>query len=168
MTITKSCTKCGVDKPLDDFYPHKGGRYGRDSQCRQCVNKRTSERDRLDPSKHHYLRRRRWLESNRERVILAAIKSKCKRLGIPFDLTLSDIVIPDVCPVLGIPIMAGTGLSHANSPSVDRIIPTGGYLKGNVQIISQKANAMKQDATVLELQRFAKWIQDVYPTALSI
>src|SRR6516162_8076486 len=86
-----------------------------------------------------------------------------KRWNIPFDLELTDIVIPDVCPILGIPLKAnqGTGqkkVGHKpNSPSLDRLVPALGYVKGNVQVVSIKANQMKQDATPTELITFAKW-----------
>lgn len=38
----KSCSKCGVEKPLEDF--HKGaGRFGRRSDCKVCVKNYQSE-----------------------------------------------------------------------------------------------------------------------------
>jgi len=83
------------------------------------------------------------------------IKSRAKRQGIPYNLDPSDYVIPDVCPVLGIKIEPQTGKGkgfHNNSPSCDRIDPDGGYMKGNVRIISARANLLKSNATVRELE----------------
>lgn len=96
---------------------------------------------------------------NPRRVLLSGIKSRCKKGNIPFNLTLDDIIVPEVCPVLGIPLVwhAGTGVKKDNgnnhdSPSVDRVDPSKGYVKGNIRIISKRANLIKNDATVKELE----------------
>src|SRR5260370_20681308 len=47
-------------------------------------------------------------------------KLRAKRKGVPFDITIDDLVFPDVCPVLGIPIKARAGKFCDNSPSIDR------------------------------------------------
>lgn len=39
-----------------------------------------------------------------------------------------------------------------NSPTIDRINPKLGYIKGNVWVISNKANRFKNDATLEELE----------------
>lgn len=65
-----------------------------------------------------------------------------------------DIMIPEICPVLGIPIICGTRGRKGgtpNSPSIDRIEPFKGYTRGNVRIISNRANTLKNDATIEEL-----------------
>ena len=78
-------------------------------------------------------------------------KVRAKQNSLPFDLTLEDIIIPEVCPMLGIPIFRGT-LEHSdNSPTLDKIIPSKGYVRGNVWVISMRANRIKQDATLEEL-----------------
>jgi hypothetical protein len=48
------------------------------------------------------------------------------------------------CPVLGIPIILGGKLSK-NSPSLDKMVPGLGYVRGNVLVISHRANTMKGD-----------------------
>jgi hypothetical protein len=73
---------------------------------------------------------------------------------VPFSITMQAIVIPPVCPVLGIPIVLGEQRS-GNSPSLDRITPKLGYVPGNVRVISDKANRLKGDRTLSELQQKA-------------
>ena len=96
--------------------------------------------------------------NRRESLMLSRCKYRAKQLGIAFNLTKDDIVIPEFCPVLGIEIRQ---LSideepkkgyHPNSPSLDRIIPELGYVKGNVRVISARANLLKSDATISELE----------------
>ena len=99
------------------------------------------------------LLKRMEYNSYTERRILARIKSRAKRNNIPFDLELVDIVIPEYCPVLGIKIKSevGCGANPIHSPSVDRVDPTKGYTKGNVRVISNRANLLKSNASVCEL-----------------
>jgi hypothetical protein len=101
----------------------------------------------------------RWLRKNPERRILWQVKSRARKFGIKFNLTLEDIVIPKVCPVFGTPFRKGDKL---RSTSVDRKNNRKGYVKGNVQIISGLANVMKNKATPAELLRFAEWINRCY------
>lgn len=89
-------------------------------------------------------------------------RSTCKRDGIPFDLDEFDIQIPDVCPVLGIPLQINTqGHNKDNSPSIDKIKPELGYVKGNVAVISLKANRIKNNATAEELKKVYDWLTNI-------
>ncbi len=78
-------------------------------------------------------------------------KQRAKAAGLEHNLTSDDIVIPDVCPVLGIKLETGDRKEHYNAPSIDRIDNTKGYLKENVVIVSTRANLLKKDATIDEL-----------------
>jgi hypothetical protein len=92
-------------------------------------------------------------------------KQRCKQTGRDFNIEVSDIVIPDVCPILGIKLNVNSGRSGAynNSPSLDRINNSKGYIKGNVQVISQLANSMKSYASNEELHKFAQWVLSNVP-----
>ena len=96
--------------------------------------------------------------------ILSRIKFRAKAIGVPFDLDIADIVIPPVCPVLGIPIVdqARDGRQGYNvkSASVDRILGDLGYVKGNIRVISNRANMLKSDATVEELLAVVAYIKE--------
>lgn len=103
-------------------------------------------------------------QANFEGYMWRSLKNRCKTEQKPFDLELTDIVIPEVCPYLQVPLtrVLGQGKNQPYNPSVDRIIPELGYIKGNIQIISEKANRMKQDASTQELLTFAASILNIY------
>lgn len=115
---------------------------------------------------------RNWQTNFPEKYILSKTKSKCKLYDIPFNLELSDIVIPKLCPVLGTKLLSGkdtlgVGASDRNLASIDRIVPDLGYTKGNIQIISMRANVMKSDSKEEDLVKFAKWILNTYEISCS-
>ena len=85
-----------------------------------------------------------------------AAKQRAKKKKIPFDLDMHDVVIPEKCPFLGTPLKAALGKLSANSPTLDRIIPELGYVKGNVLVISHRANSAKNDLSLAELQTLCR------------
>ena len=87
-------------------------------------------------------------------------RSRAKAMGLPCSITKHDIAIPDLCPILGIPLFENKGGGHSgpNSPSLDKIIPSLGYVPGNVQVISHRANTAKNDLSPEELLRLASWV----------
>lgn len=91
-------------------------------------------------------------------------KSRVTKSGVPFDIEVSDIIIPELCPILGIPLVVYKGRSGGenNSPALDRIDNTLGYVKGNIQVISHLANCMKSSANPEQLIKFAKWVLTTY------
>ena len=91
-----------------------------------------------------------WHRNNPRAQILSAAKMRAKKKGLPFSLTIDDIVIPVVCPYFGIPLKAADGRMNDNSPSLDRISPALGYVPGNVEVISWRANRLKGDGTAEE------------------
>lgn len=77
------------------------------------------------------------------------------RDGVPFALDWWDIVIPTECPVLGIKLKRSAGRAADCSPSLDRVKPDGGYIPGNVEVISHRANTLKSNATPDEMLKLA-------------
>lgn len=92
-------------------------------------------------------------------------KARCKTSGLEFSIDIDDIYIPDTCPILGMEINMNSGRpgAYKNSPSLDLKDNDKGYVKGNVWVISQLANAMKGAASVNDLHKFADWINNEFP-----
>ncbi len=97
-----------------------------------------------------------FLEKTNEQLILERTKQSAKERGLDFNLTIDDIVIPEYCPYLNLKLTFIFTYETRNSYySIDRINNNLGYVKNNVQIISLKANTMKNNATQNELLIFA-------------
>jgi hypothetical protein len=98
----------------------------------------------------------------RIRQTLTNAKSRCQRLGIPFDLTVESTPrIPERCPVLGLEFDRTFNKSSRadNLPTLDRVIPALGYVPGNVIWISWRANRLKNDASLWELERLVEYVR---------
>lgn len=78
-------------------------------------------------------------------------KLRAQKQNVPFTITIDDIVIPPFCPLLDIPLWNGSK-TGPNSPTLDKIIPTKGYVVGNIRVISHKANTMKNSSTFHEME----------------
>lgn len=99
-----------------------------------------------------------WKEEYRRRMVSGA-RRRAHAKGLPFDVGVEDVPVPTICPVLGIelkPTEGGAGRSDC-APSIERIDPALGYVRGNVVVVSWRANKIKGDATADELRRIADW-----------
>lgn len=91
-----------------------------------------------------------------------AAKQRSIDKQLPFDLTVEylESIYTETCPILEIPLNWKGGPRMDNTPALDKIIPSMGYVQGNVRFISTKANTMKTDATIEQLLTFAKNIKN--------
>ena len=126
----RECTKCGV----------MFERIGKDTMriCKACNTERVKCK-------------------SPESKMLARAKSRAKSRGIEFSISLDDINIPERCPIMDFELEVHKGRLQKNSPSLDRIDPDKGYVKGNVWVISSLANIIKGQATPEELATFVNY-----------
>lgn len=108
--------------------------------------------------------RAKYRQRNPARIMWYNARRRAAHLGLSFDISITDIKIPAVCPVLGVPLTVGHGAPTPSSPSLDRVMPEFGYVKGNIQVISQRANRIKNDATLDEIEKLYKWMLLQQPT----
>ncbi len=148
MVKSKLVKKCR-NHPNDNIVPGH-------TICEKCIQQ----------SKNKYIKNKgkileqqsQFRENNQILMKYRKIKQRAKENNIPFNITEQDIIdiIPkdSKCPVFK------TTFEYKNKDtgmSLDRIIPENGYIKGNIQIISNLANRVKQDATREELLKLADW-----------
>lgn len=103
-------------------------------------------------------RQRRDMKEPR-RAMLNNSRKRAKERGLEFTITIDDIIIPTHCPVLGIPLVKIGGKRTPNSPSVDRVNNSLGYVKGNIKVISSRANALKNDGTIDEFEKIIQYME---------
>lgn len=101
-------------------------------------------------------------------VSFNALRQNAKRRGVEVAITLDYVrsIATDKCPVFGLTFDwedwgTKNGKALDNSPSLDRIDPTKGYIEGNVVFISTKANRIKNNATIEEITAVAKWLNSL-------
>ena len=132
-----------VNKNLHLGFKKKGGwtdiegkkRY---SYCKKCESDR---------------QKRKRDERPAHRLFLLA-KRRAKREGLIFDITteyLESIWPKDnKCPILKTEFLSGMKNKY-QLPTLDKVVPKKGYTKGNVAIISFKANNIKSDIDDFEI-----------------
>jgi hypothetical protein len=108
-----------------------------------------------------YMRESRRLRPKVHMLVRARSRAKAK--GVPFDVSVGDITIPKRCPVLNLPLRVSDGYADDQSPELDRVVPSRGYVRGNVVVVSRRANRIKNDATVKELQQVASFYAGFKP-----
>lgn len=170
----KTCTKCKTEKQLDGFARATKGKFGRCSICKTCTRayynredalarvrkRRSTVQGREDEGRWQ----REYRRNNPLRRLLLEAKNRARANGLPFEISKADVSLPTMCPVLGIPIVIGGKARNDNAPSLDRIVNERGYIKGNVRVISWRANRLKNDATLDELRNIVAY----YESALAV
>ncbi len=100
-------------------------------------------------------RTQEWRINSPAEYLLSGAKQRARRSGLPFNIDATDIIVPERCPLLNIRLVPLGGKRTDATPSLDRIKASKGYVKGNVWVISWRANRLKSDATLEELEALA-------------
>ncbi len=139
----KPCIRCGGTNRRK---PRPDNRHG---DCKDCAQAKS----------------RQWCVDHPKEIMIRNAKNRSLKTGCPFDITAKDFEIPEVCPVLNIPMVRGVGKNSVddNSPSLDKIVPSLGYVKGNIRVISYRANVLKSDATPEEINMLNVDMQKLAP-----
>ena len=171
-TQIKKCSKCGKELPLICF--NKGNSlFGYRSYCRDCEKQyekdhperkiKRNERRKEFRKDEEYARKEKERNINKiltdntsyKKYMLRAARQRARKFNILFNLSVNDFNIPEKCPLLNIPLVKHVGKNTSgnfDSPSLDKIIPEKGYVKGNVWAISNRANMIKNNASLEELK----------------
>lgn len=149
--LTKQCSKCGKELPLTMFHARKRAVDGLNGHCKKCIDRKNTEWEKQNPIKVQTM------------YMVCAARNRAKKRGWDFNIDAEYVrsFVTSHCPVLGMPLewsccRGDDNKLRVNSPSLDRIDSTKGYIRGNVWIISHRANCIKSNATHEELKLVAK------------
>lgn len=107
--------------------------------------------------------RHRYHEKYPAKRMFKGSKNNARARGISHNIVIEDIVIPKVCPYLGIELTCKPErIMNDATMSLDRIDSSKGYEKDNIQVISRLANLMKSRATEEQLITFAKSVLRIH------
>ena len=137
MSQTKQCTVCKTPKEFSEFGPFKEGKYGLYPVCKVCKRSK---------AKNDYQKERPTYK------LYYRAKRRAKVKGLEFSITEKDIHIPKLCPVFG---------TLMDVPSLDRINSSKGYTPDNIKVISNRANMLKNNATIEELKAVLDYVVSV-------
>ena len=140
----------------------KSKKGGRRNHCKECIRSHdlSYRKENPEKNKEYYQRNKHTLnEKAKEKhkkdprlSMLYHAKQRAVKFDVPFDLTLEDINIPHWCPYLETQLKTGESHIQDHSPTLDRIIPSLGYVVGNIEVISNEANRIKNSASIEQLE----------------
>lgn len=136
------------EKERNDYTNRRWYHRNRDKLLEYKIDWRKEHRDKILAYQHTYYAK------HPKTYLLRSTKTSANKMGREHTITQDDVIIPELCPVFKIPMVQFTPFA----PSLDRIDSSKGYIPGNVQVISRKANTMKNNATAEELRMFAEWV----------
>jgi hypothetical protein len=138
----KRCSGCQEVLPFVDFHKQKQTLFGLNNYCKKCRKP---------------LSAKNYAKESRERRLWYRAKRRARAKGLPFTITEADIQVPEFCPILGVPLTIIVG-ENKYSPSLDQIEPGKGYTPDNIQVISNRANMLKNNATVDEIDSLFRYM----------
>lgn len=171
---TKQCIRCGVIKPVTEFAKanrkattfrgaREVGKVHYRSECKACAAAYAQAFRDANPGYHtraaQAARKQARaalsaygdLERSFTSMRVADAKARAAKKGVPFNIDVLYMLEmwTGVCELTGLPInMEKCSLDIA---SIDRIVPSEGYVKGNVRWVSWKVNRAKGEMPDSEL-----------------
>lgn len=159
LQTTKICPRCKILKVTFEFNKCKSYKDGLSYVCRDC--NREERKNRKSKIKEYHAEKYKTL--NDKEYILKNIRANASRKGETTDITIDDIpTIPSFCPIFGIPISV-KNKNRNNAISVDRIDNTKGYVKGNIVLVSFKANVCKNSLSIDEIEKLYLFYKQFKP-----
>ena len=142
----KVCKDCGKEKDPSEFYNNRNGKH---NFCKPC----------------YVLRNKRYQQDYRDRnrfaIRMRSCRARSKEKDLPFNLTEDYLkeIWSGYCPVFNTALNLDAKKGVLGHAQLDRIVPSLGYVEGNVVWLSERANRIKDDATLEDLERLVEWLK---------
>lgn len=144
-------SKQRIKQVLDRFIPEWSLEYGIEHRRKKAAEQRFAKFGVKENTDLYKSKRKKFISK----------KEAAKRTGYEWTVTFGELNFPDVCPILGKPLNYFAEFREEFSPSFDRIDSNLGYVSGNVQIISWRANRIKNDGTAAEHRKIADYLDSL-------
>lgn len=162
---TKICSSCKSELSLDCFSLNSAAKDKLQYSCRDCQIARLRKRDKSVIKQYSIKYRNQKRNDLRWRLMQLLNSSKARSIlkNREHTITLEDLLriypVDGNCPIFGFKLEWNSAGFRETSPSIDRIDSSKGYTIDNVQIISWKANRIKNYATVEELEMIVSYLK---------
>lgn len=165
---TKVCSKCKESKELVEFNNSQTAKDKKQSRCRECERQYQQLRSvkyaaEIQEYSLSYIKRKRTDHDWRIKQLIQQAKRRASKKNLPFDLTLENVKkkfpAGNRCPVFGFELTWGNSGFRETSPSIDRIDSSKGYTCDNIQVISWKANRLKSNFTLADIEALALFMR---------
>lgn len=168
--MVKQCSKCGLEKDIDEFYKHSGHKDRRQSHCKICNNEASSNyyminKDKIDTRVNQYNKdnaekrkvyrlnnrgkireyERQYFHTERGKQVKYNCKNKRRAMQDLSDVDISWLLriknSANICPLCSVEM--NEIRYDKRSKHIDHIIPInigGLHMKDNVRFICQQCN----------------------------
>ena len=169
----KQCKKCGVEKPLTEFFAEKRSADKHRYSCKDCDTQRRKDYWASLPDLKKS--RKKWRASriltdrdyglkyrlkHRAKDLIRHAKLRAAKKSLPFDLhhhvkEIQSRIDRGFCELTGIPFNLESGRTF-DSPSLDRIDPSAGYIYSNLRVVCHLMNCALGDWGEATLEKVVK------------
>ncbi len=148
------CQSCEKEKDVTEFPIRKDNSNKPRPYCKECAKDIVKARYAFHRKSNPFLHR------------CTRAKSRAAGLKVPFDLTPEylESIWTGYCPVLEVPLELATDRENELAAELDRFVPSLGYVQGNVNWLSRKANRVKNNVSIEELEKLLEWMKNARRT----
>jgi len=173
---TGVCSKCKKEKTIEDFYKSKTTKCGYESGCKECrriaaLNYSKTVKNSAERKEKRRLQRQRYKQQTRGdmkymlKALMQHANARARKQNVPCNLTVEylESLVVSHCPITEEPLdwerrHVINGHPTPRSPSLDKIIPSLGYIPGNCAFLSHRGNAIKSNGTIEEHSRVVNYM----------
>jgi hypothetical protein len=141
---SRVCSGCKIEKPLSEYYKGETSLGGYRTRCKQCCCAEEAARKSRIPKAKRSADFKKWRRQSRGAALVRLAHHRAKAKGLPCTLdpkAVQAVIDSGECQMTGVPFNLDGGRTW-DSPSLDRIDNSKGYVPGNVRVVLYCINVM--------------------------